>query len=149
MPIDRDRLLEQSQSLANPVFRVWKEDRKRAQVEVVGAEVGGQPRGGAAHLGRLQCRLDDPGDADRDPVLQFEHVFERAVEAVGPEMRTGQGIDQLAGDAHLRSGFAHRAFEHIADAELAPDLFHVDGLALVGEARIPGDDKEPADAGVP
>ena len=35
-------------------------------------------------LGGLQCRLDDPGDADRDLVLKFEHVFQRAVEAVGP-----------------------------------------------------------------
>jgi len=37
-----------------------------------------------AGLGRLQRRLDDAGDADRDLRLQFEHVFERAVEAVGP-----------------------------------------------------------------
>ena len=90
MPIDRDRLLEQSQSLENPLFRYWKEGRKRAQVEIVGGEVGRRPRGGAAHLGRLQCRLDDAGDADRDLVLKLEDVFERAVEAVGPEMRAGQ-----------------------------------------------------------
>ena len=90
MPIDRDRLLEQSQSLENPLFRYWKEDRKRAQVEIVGGEVGRRPRGGAAHLGGLQCRLDDAGDADRDLVLKLEDVFERAVEAVGPEMRAGQ-----------------------------------------------------------
>ena len=30
-----------------------------------------------------------PGDADRHLVLKLEHVFERAVEAVGPEMRAG------------------------------------------------------------
>ena len=76
MPIDRDRLLEQSQSFENPLFRYRKERRKRAQVEIVGGEVGRRPRGGAAHLGRLQCRLDDAGDADRDPVLQLEHVFQ-------------------------------------------------------------------------
>ena len=89
MPIDRDRLFEQSQSLDRPLFRYRIEGRERAQVEIVGAEVGRRPRGGAAHLGGLQCRLDDAGDADRDLVLKLEHVFERAVEAVGPEMRAG------------------------------------------------------------
>src|SRR6266478_688775 len=45
MRIDRDRLLEQSQGLENPIFCYWKEDRKRAQVEIVGGEVGGWARG--------------------------------------------------------------------------------------------------------
>src|SRR5690242_20387557 len=53
MPIDRNRPLEQSQSLENPLLHYGIEGRKRAQVEIVGAEVGRRPRGGAAHLGRL------------------------------------------------------------------------------------------------
>jgi hypothetical protein len=57
-----------------------------------------------------------------------------------------QTTDQLRGDPHTTAGLAHRAFEDIAHAELAPDLLHIDRLALVGEARIPGDDEEPADA---
>src|SRR5271167_452175 len=28
-----------------------------------------------------------------------------------------------------------------------PDLLHIDGLTFIGEARIAGDDEEPADAG--
>src|SRR5205823_2295015 len=87
MPIDRDCLLEQSQSLDHPLFRYWKEDRKRTQVEIVGAEVGRRPRGGAAHLGGLQGRLDHAGDAERYLVLKLEYIFHRAVEAVGPQMR--------------------------------------------------------------
>src|SRR5262249_14482507 len=35
MPIDRDRLLKQSQSLDNLLFPDWKESRKRAQIEIV------------------------------------------------------------------------------------------------------------------
>ena len=85
---------------------------------------------GPAHLGGFQRRLDDPRDADRHLVLEIEHVFERAVEAVGPEMRAGRGIDQLRGDAHALAGLAHRAFEHVAHAEFAPDLLHVDRLPL-------------------
>src|SRR6266478_3319530 len=60
-------------------------------------------------------------------------------------MRAAEGIDQLPGDAHPRSRFANRALENIAHAELAPDLLHIDRLALVGKARIVGDDEEPAD----
>jgi hypothetical protein len=50
-------------------------------------------------------------------VLQLDDIFQRAVEAAGPEMRAGQGIDQLPGDAHLRSGFAHRANAWLRDSE--------------------------------
>ena len=44
------------------------------------------------------------------------------------------------------AGLAHAAFQHVAHAELAPDLLHVDGAALVGEARIAGDHEQPAQA---
>jgi len=145
--IDRDRLLKQSQRLKDSLFRYWKETRKRAQIEIIGAEVGRRPRGGSVNFGRLQCRLDDAGDTDGDFVLKFEHVFERAIEAVGPEMRSSLGVNQLRGDAHPVPALADRAFEDIADAEFAADLLHVDRLALVGEGRIPGDDEEPANTG--
>jgi len=95
----------------------------------------------------LQCRLDHPGDADRDLILKVEDVLQRAVKAVGPQMRAAQCIDQLRGNSHPASRFAHRAFEHIADAEFAADLFHIDRLTLVRKARIAGDHEEPADAG--
>ena len=41
---------------------------------------------------------------------------------------------------------AHRAFEHVTDAELDADSLHVDRVALVGEARVAGDHEKPADA---
>ena len=61
-------------------------------------------------------------------------------------MRAGEGVDQLRGDAHPAAALPDRAFEHIPHAELAPDLLHIDRSTLVGEARIAGDDEEPADA---
>jgi hypothetical protein len=50
---------------------------------------------------------------------------------------------------HTRSvgSLAHRTFEHITHPEFAPDLFDVDRLAFLGEARIAGDHEKPADAG--
>src|ERR1700682_3019131 len=62
-------------------------------------------------------------------------------------MRAGGRVNQLAGDPHPVPGFAHRAFQNIADAKLDPDLLYIDGLPFVGEARIAGDHEEPADAG--
>jgi hypothetical protein len=146
MPIDRDRLLEQSQSLENPLFRYREKDCKCAQVQVVGGKIVGRAVSRMSALGGLQCRLDDAGDARCHLVLKVEDIFERAVEAVGPEMSAIDCIDKLRGDAHPTACFAHRAFEDIADAKLASDPLHVDGLALIGEGRIPGDDEEPADA---
>ena len=60
-------------------------------------------------------------------------------------MRAGRRVDQLRADAHPVPSFANRTFEDIAHAQFAADLFHIDRLALVGEARIAGDDEEPSD----
>src|SRR3984893_3488466 len=62
-------------------------------------------------------------------------------------MRPVERIYTLRGDAPSAAGFAHRTLENITDGQVTPDLLHVDRLALVGKARIPGDDEEPADAG--
>ena len=115
-----------------------------AQIVVVGVEALGRLALGPLDLGLLEPRRDRADDARRHLVLQLEDVLELAVEPVGPEMRAGRGIDQLAGDAHPAAGLAHAALEHVAHAELAADLPHVDGPALVGEARIAGDDEQPA-----
>ena len=92
------------------------------------------------------CWFDDAGDANRHLVLKLEDIFERAVEAVGPEMGAGESFDQLRGDPDAVPRLSHRAFEHVSDTQLTPDLFHVDRLALVSETRIAGDDEEPANA---
>ena len=74
--------------------------------------------------------------------VKLENVLQRAVEPVGPQMRAVCRIDQLSCDAHPVSAFSHRAFEDIADPQLAADLLHVDRAALVGEGRIAGDDEK-------
>ena len=61
-------------------------------------------------------------------------------------MRAALRVNQLRSDGDATGRLAHRAFEHVADSELAPDLLNVDGLAPVAETRIAGDDEEPADA---
>ncbi|MCY1549075.1 hypothetical protein D9M68_852270 [compost metagenome] len=61
-------------------------------------------------------------------------------------MRSGRCIDQLPDNAHAIVQLAHTALEHIAHAELAPDLFHIHGPALVGKAGVTRNHEEPIDA---
>src|SRR5262249_36055490 len=75
--IDRDRLLKQCQRLGNPRHCYWKILRKSSQVEIIGAEVGGRPPGGAADFGGLRWGLDNTRDARRYFVLKVKDVFER------------------------------------------------------------------------
>jgi hypothetical protein len=62
-------------------------------------------------------------------------------------MRAGHRVDQLPGNTDPIATLAHRAFEHITDAQLAADLLHVNRLTLVRKTRIAGDDEQPADTG--
>ena len=61
-------------------------------------------------------------------------------------MRAGFRVDELGVDAHPVLVALHRAFEHIAHAELLADRLGVDALALVGEGGVAGDDEAVADA---
>ena len=81
-------------------------------------------------------------DAFGNFVLEVEDILELAVEAFGPDMGAGFGIDQLGGNAETISRLAHAAFKHIARAKLASDLLHIDLLALVGERRVACDHRK-------
>jgi len=142
MRVAFDRLIEKAKSLRGRC----QVQSISTEVQVVGGEVIRRAVGGARGLGGLQGRLDDAGDAGRDLVLKLENILERAVEPVGPEMRASGCVDQLCSNTHPAAGLAHRSFEDVAHAEFARDLLHINRLALVGEGRIAGDDKEPADA---
>ena len=120
--------------------------RLRAQAKIVSGQIAGRLPGHATDLACLQRRLDDSGNVGRDLILKLEHVFERTVEPVGPQMRAGLRLDQLRRDAHPVARFAHAAFEHVAHSQFAGDLPHVDGSAFVGGARVAGDNEQPADA---
>jgi hypothetical protein len=49
-----------------------------------------------ARRNTLVRRLNDAGDARCHLVLKFEDIFERALEMVSPEMRTGERVDSCA-----------------------------------------------------
>src|SRR5262245_15789248 len=55
------------------------------------------------------------------------------------------GIDELCGDAYTIAPLADAALQYEPHTELAADLLHLGGLALVDEGRVPGDDKQAGD----
>src|SRR5215472_4922990 len=139
------RSFQQFEGIEEPLSCYRVINRQRTQIQIVGSNVARRTSGRAVDFSSLQCGLDDPGDADRHLVLKFENIFQRAVKTIGPQMSTGVGLYQLRGDAHAVPALAHRAFEDVADPELAPYLLHIDSSSLVSEAGIAGDNKEPAD----
>src|SRR5207302_1638404 len=101
--------------------------------------------GRLAHSASLLGIGDGPdyGDRDRcgDLVLQYEDFHEITVIAFGPDVLAGFGLDKLRRDADPTAGLAQSAFEDIAHPQFAPDLFHIHGTTLVGEAGIARDNE--------
>ena len=94
----------------------------------------------ANRLDKLEVQR--PGEAAGDLVLGSGQVSPLGFEPLVPQVSAGLGVDQLPNPAARPP---HAAFEHVADAELAADLFHIDGLALVGKGGAAGDHKAPGD----
>src|SRR5262249_5906427 len=90
--------------------------RQRAQQEIVGVEVACALASYALDLGLPQARLNGGHDADRNLVLQSEHVRKVAVIALGPHMPSILRLNELARDADTVSRLTHTAFEEIAHA---------------------------------
>src|SRR6266851_8229520 len=112
MRIALNRPREQAEPLHYPIVLVRGPKWYSAEIEVIGGRVARWSVSDAPDLGGLQRGFDHPGDADGDLVLQLEHVFQRAVEPVGPQMRSIRRVDQLRGNAHPTASIAYRAFEH-------------------------------------
>ena len=91
--IDRQRLPGEDECLGNALIGIAIVLRQCAQIEVVRGEVRGRLTAGALDLGLAQLWFDRASDAGRDLILQFENVVERAVEAVGPDVRARRRVD--------------------------------------------------------
>ena len=117
---------------------------QRADDQAPGVDAVRLLAAGAKSFFGIKMRLDRSDHLLGDLVQHGEHVAQLAVVLLGPDVLAGLGLDQLAGDPDAFACGAHAALEHVAHAELARDLPHVDRAALVDEARIAGDDEQPA-----
>src|SRR5208282_5636436 len=122
----RDRPRQRSTPAQYPVQRVGMFDR-------------------AAGFGDRKLRLQRAGDPRRDLVLQGEQVADIAVETLGPELRTGFGIDELDIDPYLVAGPLYAALEDVTHAQFSADPLDVI-VALVGESGVAGDHQASLDA---
>ena len=93
-------------------------------------------------LGLVDVSHQDRRNGAHDLVLNDEDIVELPVVALCPAMGSSHSVDELGIDAHTVTTPANAAFQHIAHAQFAPDLPHVDRLALVLEARVSGDDEQ-------
>src|SRR4051794_34483568 len=96
------------------------------QIKIVGIQAVRALAFRKLDLSLPQAWLDGADDAQRDLVLDFENVAERPVIALGANVGAVRGLNELAGDANAVPRLAQAAFEHVAHAELAADLLHID-----------------------
>jgi len=133
------------QRLGNDIVlaRYAPEVRQRPHEQLPCIQALGQLAAGAETFGRVELRLDCRDDGLGDFILHGEHIRKLAVVAFRPQVASGACVVELRCDPHAIAASAHAALNHIADAELLGDLFHVDGFALVDEGRIAGDHENP------
>ena len=113
---------------------------------LVGHHVGGGLAVGALVGGGLDAAGQRGRDRGGDLVLDGEDVG-AAVEALGPDVAVGQGVDQLDGDAHPVARLAHAALDHVLDAELLRSTAGTrTGLPLWTKARVARDHEQIAKA---
>ena len=77
-------------------------------------------------------------------ILNRKDISELAVVALGPDMSSGGGLDQLRRHPHAVGSLAHTAFQDIPHTEFSADILDRSRLAFVGEARIAGDHEQRA-----
>ena len=120
---------------------------EREPEKIVIHRIGVHDALGAARLGDGELLPKPVGQSRDDLVLHVKEVGDRLVEAFAPQVASRPGVDKLHAHAHARAAALDASLEHVADVEVAADLSHVDGFALVGEGGVAGDDERPRNAG--
>src|SRR4029078_8300922 len=103
--LKRERFRQQLERLIDVVWHAGMSIRIGAQIEAIGVEIFHALALGALYLYPAQSRLDGADHAHRDLVLEFEDVVALTIVALGPDVRAGGRIDQLADNADPVAGF--------------------------------------------
>jgi len=93
------RALQERQRLRCTIRHRGIDKRRRAKHQVVGIQTIRPLASDTVDLGLAQARLDRADHACRDLVLHCEDIVERPVVALGPDVPSCLGFDELAGDA--------------------------------------------------
>src|SRR5947209_9505044 len=95
--------------------------------------------GRSGGFGADQVEIQRDRNLTRYLVKQPEQVVGGLLEAIGPDMKVGLGVDQLGIDADPISNPAHAALQDVTNAQVATDLSAVDQLIAISERRVAGD----------
>src|SRR5215469_16545294 len=87
--------------------------------------------GDIAQQSNLECLGDGAGDLR----LEFQHITQVPVIGLRPQMKPGDRIDELCGDADRAARAAHASFEDCGDVELASDRAKIFFFASERESR--------------
>ena len=97
-----------------------------------------------AMLGRLgrRAQLDGKGvpDGSGDIVLNFENVIDPTVVSLRPDLTPVFDVHKLDRNTQAIAAPSNTALEHLAHAQLTPNLANVAGLPLELESRRAGGD---------
>ena len=121
-----DGLFEEKQRAMGRFPLIRTNIRQSTKKQIIRSKVVGRPLYGAFDFGSLQCRFNDSGNTRRHPVLEVKDILKRTVKPVGPQMGTGLRLDQLRGDTHPTTAFAHRSLKQIAHAQFASYLLQIE-----------------------
>src|SRR5690348_18177184 len=100
-----------------------------SHIGLIGVEIVGWLGLRPLALCLFEFRENGSDDAGRHLVLQIEDVGQRAVEPVRPDVDARRGDYELPCDAHPAARLASAALQHVAHAELAAYLLHIDRAA--------------------
>ena len=120
--IQRDRLLELLDGLVQILVARAVEEVAALQVGVVGPGIHAGGRREARLLAFGETHVDLARDGGGEVALQREHIVRAALEAPGPEVAVGAGIDELGGDPDPIPGTDYRAFDDGVDVQRLRDL---------------------------
>ena len=140
--IEFDRTLENGYCLAVAFRRLPEVLLPAFQKAVVSLRDFGFPRRYPILFALRQFDRKRSHDPVRNLVLQRENILERAVVALGPDMRVRFRVDQLRIDPDLVSGAAHAALEHVANAELLGNPGNIYRRVFIGKNRVARNDEQ-------
>lgn len=96
-----------------------------SQPQIVGLGAAGQPVGQPFFLIGRQLDRQLANDLRPDFVLQIEDILLFPIIAFGPDVMSGNCVDQLNIDADPTAGLADAALKHETDTQFASDLADV------------------------
>jgi len=137
---------QQHDRLSNALRRKGCKPGEGLKVQVESIEIFRALSVRAQDLCSPQLRLHGAHQADHRSVLEVEHVLQRSVVFVGPQVVPGRGLDQPYRQPQAWAGVADTALHQIAHAETIADRSRIHRFTTKHKGRVARNDEEPRHA---